>query len=285
MFDAYIAKIEQALADNLPAVGGALSGIPAMLRYSLEGGGKRVRPLLCLLFCEACAGAPEQALPFAVAVEYVHTYSLIHDDLPCMDDDDVRRGKPSAHVKFGEANALLAGDALLTHAFHALSRAAETGGVSDRGCVRAVRELSRLAGVPGMVGGQYIDLASEGKALSADGLFEMDLLKTGALIEAACVLGCIAAGADDSYLDAARSFARHLGVAFQITDDLLEFEDDADNSDVRNEKATYVSILGAETAKALAAEHTQLAITALDVFGDRAASIKTLAEALLTRRN
>ena len=284
MFESYIEKIEQAVFAGLPVTDGALRNLPPMLRYSLEGGGKRVRPLLCLLFCEACGSAAEKALPFAVAVEYVHTYSLIHDDLPCMDNDMIRRGKPSAHARFGEANALLAGDALLTHAFFMIAEAAETGKVLPVGCVRAARELALLAGAPGMVGGQYIDLASEGKSLSADALFTMDLLKTGALIEAACVLGCIAAGADETQIDAARAFARNLGVAFQITDDVLEFENETENSDLRNEKATYVSVLGVAEAKRRAAAHTAQSVAALDAFGDRAEPIRLLANALLNRQ-
>ena len=284
MFEAYIEKIERAVMNGLPDTKGELADLPAMLRYSLEGGGKRVRPLLCLLFCEACGSEPERALPFAVGVEYVHTYSLIHDDLPCMDNDDLRRGKPSAHIRFGEANALLSGDALLTHAFYMLTQAG-TGRVPAESCVRAVRELSLLAGANGMVGGQYIDLASEGKTISGQTLFTMDLLKTGALIEAACVLGCIAAGAEEEQIDAARVFGRDLGVAFQITDDLLESESETENSDVLNEKATYVSLLGKEEAQRQAADYTQRAISALDIFGLRAEPIRDLASALLIRRN
>ena len=281
-FAPLIEAIEETLFACLPVCGGETEAIPAMLRYSLEGGGKRVRPLLTLLFCEACGGRYQNALHFAAAVEYVHTYSLIHDDLPCMDNDDLRRGKPSSHKQFGEANALLAGDALLTHAFYLAGEAAVCGEVPAEGCAAAVRELSRLAGAAGMVGGQYIDLAYEEKEASAEVLFEMDRLKTGALIEAAAVLGCIAAGVGAEKIAAARSFAVHLGLAFQIKDDLLEYADAA-NSDILNGKATYVSCFGFERARALAESHTAEAIAALDVFGEAAAPIRALAEGLLHR--
>ena len=160
----------------------------------------------------------EKALPFAAAVEFIHTYSLIHDDLPCMDDDDMRRGKPSSHIKYGEANALLAGDALLTHAFTSVSSA----DLKSENIVDAVKELSCFAGVNGMIGGQIIDLQGENKNLQLDDLFLMDKLKTAALITSACVLGCIAA---DKYenIPLAKKFAENLGIAFQIIDDVLDF--------------------------------------------------------------
>lgn len=276
--------IEDAVMKAVPNTDGPLAGVPDMLRYSLESGGKRVRPLLCLMFCEACGGKPENALPFAAAVEFIHTYSLIHDDLPCMDNDDMRRGKPSSHVRFGEANALLAGDALLTHAFYLLAEAKKHASVPDEACLKAVFELSRLAGVNGMVGGQYIDLASEGATCSGDLLLTMDLLKTGALIEAACVLGCIAGGAQEAQIEAARVFAQNLGVAFQIRDDVLEFDSDEENSDERNQKSTYVSVFGREEAGRLAAAFTEKAISALACFRDRADVLRSFAEDLLNRK-
>jgi geranylgeranyl diphosphate synthase type II len=277
-------KIEEAVFAGLPACEGALSPVREMLLYSLESGGKRVRPYLCLKFCEAAGGNWENALHFAAAVEYVHTYSLIHDDLPCMDNDDYRRGKLSSHKKFGEANALLAGDALLTHAFALIAAAFTAGEVPAGAAVRAAAELSRLAGADGMVGGQYIDLASEGAEADAALLFAMDRLKTGALIEAAAVLGCIAAGAAEEKITAARTFAVNLGLAFQITDDLLEQADEG-NSDDANNKATYVSCFGTEKAAALAADYTEKAIRALDVFGSAAEDLRAFAGALLNRKN
>ena len=279
----YISLIEKELDASIPALTGELACVPRMLRYSLEGGGKRVRPLLCLLFCEAAGGDVNSALPFAAAVEFVHTYSLIHDDLPCMDNDDFRRGKPSSHRQFGEANALLAGDALLTHAFFLVSRAALDGRVPPQAAVEAAAELARLCGAAGMIGGQYIDLAYENKTASAEVLFQQDALKTAALIEAACVLGLIAAGADEGQIQAARDFARGLGLAFQITDDILEVSAGDISSDEVNGKATYVGLLGMEQALACAKTYTDDAVKALEAFGGNAGALKELAGALLRR--
>lgn len=281
--DNFLKKTEEAVKKYIPVCGGLLENIPDMLSYSLESGGKRVRPLLCLEFCSALGGQPEKALPFAVAVEFVHTYSLIHDDLPCMDNDDYRRGKLSSHKKFGEANALLAGDALLTHAFNIIASAAVDGTVSDRQAVLAAAELSKLCGVNGMIGGQYIDLDCENKSVGADTLFTMDALKTSALIEAACVLGAVAAEADEKQIAAARDFALALGLAFQITDDILEEKEDGISSDVQNGKSTYVSVFGMEKASALAEEYTEKAIGALDELGENSSELKNIALGLLKR--
>ncbi len=280
----YLKKTDRVLFDRLPVCDGPLSSAREMLRYSLEGGGKRVRPLLCLLFCEVCGGEPDNALLFAAAVEYVHTYSLIHDDLPCMDNDDFRRGKLSSHKKFGEANALLAGDALVTHAFSLIAQAAEEGSVSADAALKAEKTLSRYAGLEGMLGGQILDIAFEGKNVGEESLFLMDALKTGALMQAACELGCIAAGASAAQLEAARTFALSLGLAFQLTDDLLEYEN-GDCSDAQNEKSTYIALLGPQETRRLAAEHTQRAVEALAVFGDRAQALRAFAQTLLDRRN
>jgi len=276
-----LSDIEYAVKSSLPVLVGETADVNDMMLYSLESGGKRVRPMLCLMFCEASGGKTENALHFAAAVEYIHTYSLIHDDLPCMDNDDFRRGKPSSHKKYGEANALLTGDALLTQAFNVLYRAHELGEVNAAQCVKAVGELSSLAGAAGMVGGQYIDLMYEEKEASAETLFTMDSLKTGALIEAACVLGCIAAGADENKIGAARDFARSLGLAFQITDDILEYADE-NNSDVINGKSTYVSVFGMEKANALASEYTDKAVSSLDAF-ENAGGLREFAVKLLKR--
>ncbi len=281
----YIEMIENAVRDCLPELSEETRHINEMLMYSLESGGKRVRPLLCLEFCKAAGGDPEKAVKFALAVEFIHTYSLVHDDLPCMDNDDMRRGKPSSHIKFGEANALLAGDALLTHAFYLLSDAVSSGDVSAEQCVRAVKELSTLSGMKGMIGGQYIDLKYENTPANLPVLVEMDTLKTAALIECACALGLIAAGADDGEISYARDFARELGLAFQITDDVLEAEDENDSSDEKNGKVTYVSLFGVEKAKELAAIHTKNSLAALNHFGEAADEIRLIAESLLYRKN
>ncbi len=280
----YIEMIENKIPLCIPELSYETEGIREMLMYSLESGGKRIRPLLCLEFCAAAGGNAENALEFACAVEFIHTYSLIHDDLPCMDNDDIRRGKPSSHIKFGEANALLAGDALLTHAFSLIADAAASGKVSAGAAVKAVSELSRLSGMKGMIGGQYIDLKYENTPANLSVLLEMDSLKTAALIECACVLGLIAAGADDEMISYAREFALELGVAFQIEDDVLETEDEGESSDAKNGKVTYVSLYGVEKAKELAAIHTKNALRALDRFSGSAEEIKAIAEELLYRK-
>lgn len=280
----YINKIEDALKESLPLLSQETEKIREMLFYSLESGGKRVRPLLCLEFCVAAGGDAQKALGFACAVEFIHTYSLVHDDLPCMDNDDYRRGKLSSHKKFGEANALLAGDALLTHAFYLIADSAEKNEISPVNALRAVRELSVLSGMKGMIGGQYIDLKYENTPASAEVLLEMDSLKTAALIESACVLGLIAADADEEKISAARSFARELGIAFQIKDDVLEAEEEGESSDVKNGKVTYVSLFGLEKAKELASMHTEKALFALDCFGENADEIRLIASELLHRK-
>lgn len=281
-FSCSVNKIEKKLAELLPVSTGELRDIPDMLAYSVEGGGKRVRPLLCLKFCECVGGCEDDALYFACAVEFVHTYSLIHDDLPCMDNDDFRRGKPSSHRKFGEANALLTGDALLTHAFGIISRACTEGGVDADKCVKAVAQLSELAGVNGMIGGQYIDLKYENKKANGDILFTMDALKTSKLIEAACVLGVTAAGGGEEAVGHARAFALNLGIAFQIKDDLLEMND-SENSDAANNKSTYITEFGKEKAEELAKLYTEKAVGELAFFGEKGKDIGVIASELLNR--
>lgn len=278
----YTKLFENHLLDFIPTSAHPSADMSELLRYSLEGGGKRVRPVLCLAFCELCGGNAENALLFAAAVEFIHTYSLIHDDLPCMDNDDVRRGKASSHIRFGEANALLAGDALLTHAFDLIAAAAERGCVSPGAAVKAVGVLSRCAGVNGMIGGQYIDLATQGVKGNTDTLYLMDLYKTAALIKAACQLGCIAADADEETVLKAGIFAEKLGIAFQIIDDLLDYADE-NASDKRNEKSTYPELLGVEAANKTATEYTAEAIEILASFGDKASEVIGFAKTLLNR--
>lgn len=256
------------------------------MRYSVENGGKRIRPMLTLEFCRMCGGSVEAALPLACAIEFIHTYSLIHDDLPCMDDDDMRRGKPSSHIKFGEANALLAGDSLLTFAFQS---AGEAEDIPADAVVKAVSLLARASGCAGMIAGQVQDLENENKTVAADDLRSVDILKTGELIRCACQLGCIAAGADDMKLEAARVYAENLGIAFQIVDDILDVTSDEATlgkpvgSDAENCKNTYVSLLGLEEAKKIAAELTRKAIDALGVFGGESEFLVSLSKKLLSR--
>lgn len=238
-------------------------------RYSLLSRAKRIRPTLVLEFCRLFGGSDEAALPFAAAVEMIHTYSLIHDDLPCMDDDDLRRGRPTCHRAFGEATALLAGDGLLTRAFGVL---ASNTAVSDAAVRDAVAALSAAAGSFGMIGGQVIDLAGEEKQLPFELLLKLHAHKTGALIAVSAELGCIAAGLarNDSRTLAALAYARGVGLAFQIVDDLLDATADAATlgksvgSDAKSQKTTFLTHLDKEAARAYAIDETNKAKAALD---------------------
>ena len=223
------------------------------MRYSAYAGGKRIRPTLTLEFCRMFGGEDRSALPFACAVEMIHTYSLIHDDLPCMDNDDMRRGKPTNHKVFGYANALLAGDALLTAAFGV---AAGNGEVDADARLKAVLLLSEMAGADGMIGGQVLDEIGEEKQFDYDTLLKMNRLKTGCLIRAAAVLGCLAAGADREKQLAADRYASAVGLAFQIEDDIL---DDGEE----DQKTTFLSFLNRGEAHALAQKLTEEACLAI----------------------
>ena len=257
------------------------------MRYSLLAGGKRLRPALVLAFCRLCGGSETAALPFACAIEMVHTYSLIHDDLPCMDDDDLRRGRPSSHKQFGEANALLAGDALLTKAFETACTAPQ---VESGRAVRAAGILAQAAGDHGMVAGQVLDLLNENCTLTAEQLKEIDAKKTGAMIRAAAQMGCTLAGADVQQAAAADCYAAALGLAFQIQDDILDVEGDAQTlgkpigSDVQNDKGTYVTLLGLTESKATVTRLTREAKQALLPFGEAAAFLAELADCMASRK-
>lgn len=255
------------------------------MEYSLLAGGKRIRPVLTLECCRLCGGDPEEALDFACGVEMVHTYSLIHDDLPAMDDDDLRRGRPTNHKVYGEATAILAGDGLLTAAFQAL---AEAGLPAER-VVEAVACLAKEAGPEGMVGGQALDMAGEGRALTRKELERLQSLKTGALISAAAELGCIAAGGTAEQRAAVRTYAQCLGRAFQIQDDILDVTGTAEElgkptgSDRVNEKSTFVTALGLEGSHALVHRLTDQAEAALEGF-DQPEFLIQLAQSLAQRR-
>lgn len=283
----YLALIEEYLNECIEKSSYDEEIVADAMRYSLQNGGKRIRPVLVLEFARLCGGNVEKALPFAAAIEMIHTYSLIHDDLPCMDDDDMRRGKPSCHKEYGEEYALLAGDGLLTLAFETLTKS----DFSDRQKVQAVTALSTHAGYQGMIGGQTVDLMSEGKKVSLDRLKLMDNLKTGKLINCAALLGCISADADKEKTDAAIKFTNALGLAFQIIDDILDVTSTAEKlgkpigSDSEKDKSTYVSILGIEKSKQYAEELTKEALNALQCFGDDADFLKKLARSLLERDN
>ena len=284
-----IQRIENALYGCLPDKNCREGVLIDAMRYSLEAGGKRVRPRLVLEFARLCGGSEEAALPFACAVEMIHTYSLIHDDLPCMDDDDLRRGKPSNHKVYGEDIALLAGDALLTLAFETLAddKTAELAG--DRACRLAAKTLARYAGAVGMVGGQVIDLKSENTNAPLEVLREMDEKKTACLIQAACELGCIAANAGADKRRAAALYGESIGVTFQIQDDILDQTSSDEElgkpvgSDNENSKSTYVSLLGIEKCRALVDELTNQAIEALSAFDADTEALRDYALALAKR--
>ncbi len=238
------------------------------MRYSLLAGGKRLRPVLTQAFCELCGGQAKDALPFGAAVEMIHTYSLIHDDLPSMDNDDFRRGKPTNHKIYGEALAILAGDGLLTHAFRQLTMANLP---ADR-LIQAVSVLSACAGEDGMVGGQVLDMAAEERECTPEEVYAIQSRKTGALISAACQLGVIAAGGTEEQQKAAVAYADSLGLAFQIRDDILDVVGDAallgKATGVDGNKNTFVRIHGIERCEQMVQEETEKAIDALRNFSD-----------------
>ncbi len=223
------------------------------MEYAFFGAGKRIRPTLTLEFAKMLGGKAEAALPLALAVELIHNYSLVHDDLPCMDNDDMRRGKPSTHKAYGEATALLCGDALLTEAFSVI---ASSGELSDSAKIKAVGVLAECSGIRGMIGGQQIDLSGEERRLTQDEHRKMNALKTGALIKCACLLGCIAADADEKAFDAAKIYAENIGLAFQVTDDLLDMGQE-------DEKTTYLTFMSEDGAREYAAKLTDDAVNAV----------------------
>lgn len=261
------------------------------VRYSVFSGGKRIRPILAGAVCEMLGGSLACLAPLATAVEWVHTYSLIHDDLPCMDNDDMRRGMPTNHRVYGEAVALLAGDALLTGAFGLIASAGSEDILNSGQRVDAIRILAQAAGLGGMVGGQVMDMEAEGSGLSREELDELHSRKTGALIRAAAAMGVVAAGASRDVAGCVDDYARHLGVAFQIVDDVLDVTADQQllgkpiGSDARNRKSTYVSLYGIEGAMAVAMERVLAACRSVEAFGELAAPLVHLAYYVTSRRS
>ena len=253
------------------------------MRYSLLAGGKRLRPVFVFDFCRMAGGCWPDATPFAAAVEIIHTYSLIHDDLPSMDNDDFRRGRPTNHKVYGEAMAILAGDAMLTASFGHIANA---DAISDSAKLRAVSYLSRCAGETGMVGGQVLDILAEQRECTEAEILNIQNRKTGALIKAACVLGVLAANGTAEQEFAAMEFADHLGLAFQIRDDMLDVIGDAQKlgkaTGMDAQKNTFVRLYGLEKCEELVKEHTDAAIRALDAFEDNS-FMKELALSLVGR--
>ena len=238
------------------------------MRYSLLAGGKRLRPVFVFDFCRMCGGDWEKAMPFAAAIEMIHTYSLIHDDLPCMDNDDLRRGKPTNHKVYGEATAVLAGDALLTAAFSSIAKADYSADIR----IRAVEILSECAGELGMVGGQVLDMQSETRQCTAQEVVDIQSRKTGALFRAACMMGVLAGEGSETQLAAASDFAGAFGLAFQIRDDMLDVignkEELGKSVGTDNVKNTFVQLYGLNACDSLVQEHTRKAVKALSCFGE-----------------
>lgn len=285
MFDNYTVLIENKINQVLSDHGTEYDELLKAMHYSASAGGKRIRPKLLMEFMRISGGNPENALNFAVALEMIHTYSLIHDDLPCMDNDDMRRGKPSCHKAFGEATALLAGDALLTESF---GLAAKTENVPADRVVKALAQLSACAGVNGMIGGQVLDLKYENSKAPLDIVCELYRLKTGALLKAAATIGCILAGADDEKKDKACQIAEKIGLSFQIRDDILDIIGDEKilgkpiGSDCKQNKSTYVSLVGIDKAQNDVISLTNEAVSLLSDFND-ADELKLFAESMITR--
>ena len=284
--------IESALKRYLENEGSAYAQeVYESMAYSIFGAGKRIRPSLTLMFAKLCGGSEEAALPFACAVEMIHTYSLIHDDLPCMDNDDMRRGRASNHIKYGEDIALLAGDGLLTRAFEICLKEDTAARVGYEKAVKAAFTLAKFAGVYGMVGGQCIDLKSEGKDISLPELTDMVMGKTVALIKAACMMGAIVAGANEDQITAAEEYAEGIGMSFQIRDDILDVIGDPEvmgkniGVDKDNDRRNFVTLYGIDKAQELVEEYTVQAIKALESFDGDTSELQELAIRLADREN
>lgn len=273
----------------LPAEGLLAPHIESM-RYSLFAGGKRIRPVLCLSVCETLGCDPAPYLPLAISLECIHTYSLIHDDLPAMDNDDLRRGKPTNHKKFGEAQAILAGDGLLTYAFELLASPQFTFDLSSRQRLKIVHIIAQAAGSLGMVGGQALDIESEGKSIPFETLQYLHSRKTGALITASVQTGAVIGKASDDQFAALTLYGQKIGLAFQIVDDLLNVEGTTEQlgkaagSDAELDKATYPSFFGVDTTRDMAKSAVDEAIEALDGFDEKAEPLRELARYIYYRK-
>ena len=282
-------RVEEALALMLPAEAGLLANHFEAMRYSLFAGGKRIRPVLCMLAAELLGADLNHMMAVPCALECIHTYSLIHDDLPAMDNDDLRRGKPTNHKIYGEAQAILAGDGLLTLAFELLTRPELTARLSAVEQLRIIRLTAQAAGARGMVGGQSLDVAAEGQEVPFETLRTIHRCKTGALITASVQVGAVIGHASESQFDALTEYGRHLGLAFQITDDLLNVEGNPEDlgkaagSDAERLKATYPAYFGIEGTRQKATEAVEAAVTSLNIFDDRAAPLQQLARYVLKR--
>jgi geranylgeranyl diphosphate synthase type II len=257
------------------------------MRYSALNGGKRLRPILTLAACDAVGGDESAAMPAACAIEMIHAFSLIHDDLPALDNDDLRRGKPTNHKVFGEAIAILAGDLLLTYAFQLIPE--RTKGVPSDVVLEVVRKVASATGVGGMIVGQVVDMLSEGKHVSPETLEFMHRNKTGALMEASVVCGGMLGGGSPEQIEALRAYGQNIGLAFQIADDVLDIEGDEVKigkpvgSDLENRKSTYPSLYGLERSKEMALQAASDAANALRIFGSEADPLRALARFIVER--
>jgi geranylgeranyl diphosphate synthase type II len=285
------AKVDEALKGVFPSPEGPSAEVVKSMTYSLFAGGKRLRPILCIAGAEAVGGEARTVLPVACALELIHTYSLIHDDLPAMDNDDLRRGKPTNHKVFGEAVALLAGDGLLTEAFRLMSSAGRPDASSDpRALLRVIRLVGEAAGYGGMVGGQVVDIQSEGKQVEPAILEFIHTHKTGALICASVTAGAILGGGRDDEVEAITLYGRHIGHAFQVADDILDVEGDSTKmgkgvgGDARKKKVTYPSILGLGSSKELQKSLVGKALGALRNFGGKAEPLRAIAVYIIERK-
>lgn len=260
------------------------------MKYSLFAGGKRLRPIICIAGAEAVGGDEKDVLPVACALEMIHTYSLIHDDLPSMDNDDMRRGKPTSHKVFGEAVALLAGDGLLTEAFSLMARGAESHNISPEALIRVIRIIADAAGCRGMVGGQVVDIQYEGMGGDISVVRFIHERKTGALIRASVVSGAVLGGGKEDEINRLSIYGERIGLAFQISDDILDIEGDAIlmgkevGGDIDREKLTYPSAVGIEESKKIQSRLIEEAIDSLNTFDKRAESLRNIARYIIERK-
>jgi geranylgeranyl diphosphate synthase type II len=283
------AVVDDALREIFPGPEGPAADVISAMQYSLFAGGKRLRPILCMAGAEAVGGEGKDVLPVACAIELIHTYSLIHDDLPVMDDDDMRRGKPTNHKVFGEAVALLAGDGLLTKAFHVMTSPDFVNRVRPNALLVVIGLIAQAAGYEGMVGGQVVDIESEGKEVDPHILEFIHTHKTGALISASVVSGAILAGAVEDQVKALTSYGQSIGLAFQVSDDILDIEGDSRvlgknvGSDTRQEKITYPAVLGLKRSKEIQKELVERAIEFLAPFDRRSEPLRHMAKYIIAR--
>ncbi len=283
------AVVDSALDTYFTESEGISSDIIAAMRYSLFAGGKRLRPILCIAGAEAVGGTETDILPVACALELIHTYSLIHDDLPVMDDDDLRRGKPSSHKVFGEAVAILAGDGLLTEAFNLITTAKITEKVSPGSLLKVTGMIARAAGHRGMIGGQLVDIQWEGKTADHALVEFIHTHKTGALITASVTSGAILGGGDQSQIEAITSYGEKTGLAFQISDDILDIEGERETmgkiagADELKGKVTYPTVVGLDRSREIQAGLVQDAVESLGMFGPRAEPLHRMARYIIER--